>query len=153
METIKIDGFSIIGITVRTENNNGRGMVDIGNLWARFMSENILAQIPNKIDNTIYSVYTDYESDCTGLYTTILGCKVSSLDDIPYGFVGKSFGSGKYNKYIAKGNILMGLVADAWKNIWSLPLDRAYRCDFEVYGAKAMNPVEAEVDIYIGIKD
>lgn len=152
MENIQVEDFNVIGITVRTENNNGRGLIDIGGLWARFMTENILSQIPNKIDNTIYSIYTDYESDYTGLYTTILGCKVSSLDSIPSGFVGRSFASGKYNRYVAKGNILTGLVADAWKNIWSLKIDRSYIYDFEVYGTNAQNPLDAEVEIYIGVK-
>lgn len=152
MENTQVDGFNIIGITVRTENNNGKGLIDIGGLWARFMTENILVQIPNKIDNTIYSIYTDYESDYTGLYTTILGCRVSNLDNIPSGFVGRNFASGKYNKYVAKGNILTGIVADAWKNIWSLEIDRSYIYDFEVYGANAQNPLDAEVEIYIGVK-
>ena len=37
----------IIGISVRTTNQNEQAMQDIGNLWQRFFSEQLLAKIPN----------------------------------------------------------------------------------------------------------
>lgn len=46
-----------MGIGVRTTNENGQSAKDIGALWNKFMSEGILDKIPNKIDNTIYSIY------------------------------------------------------------------------------------------------
>ncbi len=52
--------------------------------------ENILANIPNKVDSTIYSVYTDYESDFTKPYTTLIGCKVPDLKSIPKGMAAKT---------------------------------------------------------------
>ncbi len=80
MNKTNIETFTVIGIAVRTTNKNGQSAKDIGALWNKFMSEDILSQIPNKIDNTIYSIYTEYEGDYTQPYTTILGCKVKSKD-------------------------------------------------------------------------
>ena len=101
------------------------------------MTNGIADKIPNKIDNSILCIYTDYEKDYTKPYTTILGCKVSDLQNIPDGMVGKTFETADYTKIIAKGNILQGMVFNEWIKIWNSDLDRAYTADFEVYGEKS----------------
>jgi predicted transcriptional regulator YdeE len=151
MDNQKLESFSILGIAVRTTNENGQAGKDITALWNKFMSEGILEQIPNKVDNTIYCVYTEYEKDHTKPYTTILGCKVSNLDTIPNGMKGKKIDAGNYSKYIAKGNIAQGIVFEAWTKIWNSDIKRAYTADFEVYGEKAQDPGKAEVDIFIAV--
>ncbi|NOU47990.1 MAG: AraC family transcriptional regulator [Bacteroidales bacterium] len=152
MSIQQIKKFSVIGISVRTTNENGQAGNDITALWNKFMSEDILEKIPNKIDNSIYCVYTDYEKDHTKPYTVILGCKVINPDNIPVGMVGKSIEGGKYEKYVAKGNILQGIVFDAWNKIWGLDIPRTYIADFEVYSETIKNLEDAEVDIFIDIK-
>jgi predicted transcriptional regulator YdeE len=152
MQTVRIRPFKIIGISIRTTNKNGQASKEIAELWGNFMSENILLKIPNKVDNEIYSLYTDYEGDHTKPYTAILGCKVENLDNIPSGMVGKSFGGGTYVKTTAKGDLMGGLVVDQWSKIFEMELDRTYDADFEIFGEKAQNPSDAEVDFYVGIK-
>jgi predicted transcriptional regulator YdeE len=152
MDTQKISPFSIIGIAVRTTNQNGQSGKDIPELWNRFMAEGILEKIPNKIDNTVYCIYTDYESDYTKPYTTILGSKVANTDNIPEGMVGKNFDGGNYTKYTATGNLMQGVVFNEWTKIWNSTIERAYTADFEVYGPKAQNPADAAVDIFIALK-
>jgi predicted transcriptional regulator YdeE len=147
-----IQKFSVIGISVRTTNENGQASQDIPALWNKFMVEGILEKIPNKIDHSIYCIYTEYEKDHTKPYTTILGCKVSSLDNIPNEMVGKTFEEANYTKHIAKGNILQGVVFDEWTKIWNSDLDRTFTADIEVYGEKAQNPENAEVDIFVAVK-
>ena len=144
--------FSIIGISVRTTNENGKSGKDILELWTRFISEDISKQILNKVNDTIYCVYTDYEKDHTKPYTAILACEVSNLNFIPNGMIGRRIGEGKYEKHIAKGNVTMGAVFDEWLKIWALPISRAYTVDFEVYDVRAQNPEDAEVDIFIATK-
>lgn len=152
MDNIKIEPFKVIGIAVRTTNENEQAAKDIPVLWGKFMQENVLENIPNKIDNTIYSIYTDYEKDHTKPYTTLLGCKVESLDHIPEGMIGKSFEGGDYIKFTAKGNLAEGLVINEWFKIWNMNLGRTFTADFEVYGEKAQNPSDAEVDILIAVQ-
>jgi len=151
MET-KIEQFKIIGIAIRTTNENNKAVGDISNLWNKFLSEKTIEKIPNKISSEIYSVYTDYDGDYTKPYTTILGCKVENLDQIPEGMVGKEFEGGKYKKIIAKGDITKGVVVQEWLKIWNSDLERTYTVDFEVYGEKAQNPENAEVEIFVAIK-
>ncbi len=152
MKTQKIAAFNIIGISVRTTNKDGQAAKDIGELWQKFMSEGVLDKIPNKVDNTIYSLYTEYDGDYTQPYTTLLGCKVSSLEVIPEGMMGKSFNDGNYVKFISKGDLTKGAVYESWVKIWKIELDRAYTVDFEVYDEKKANNLEnSEVAIFISV--
>lgn len=152
MESIKKEGFKIIGIKVRTTNENMQAAKDIPELWKKFMLEKISNKIPNKIDDSIFVIYTNYESDHTKPYDTILGCSVSNLLDIPDGMFGQQFNAGNYSKFISKGNLEAGAVYNTWTQIWNQDLDRMYTADFEIYGSKAKNPANAEVDIFVSIK-
>ena len=142
----------IIGISVETTNQNGKAIEDLGKLWGRFYAENVIEKIPNKINEEVYAVYTDYENDYRGKYTTIIGMAVSSLDKIPDGLVGRAFEAQNFKKFIAKGD-MPNAVGKTWKEIWDkdAELNRSYIYDYEVYGSKSQNGANAEVDIYIGI--
>lgn len=146
-----IQKFNIIGVSIRTTNENEQSGKDIPALWDKFISEGIAEKIPNKINHSIYSVYTDYEKDHTKPYTTILGCAVESLDFIPDEMVGITIETGSYEKFIAKGNLNDGIVINEWIKIWNSDLNRSFTSDFEIYGDKAQNPENAEVDIFIAI--
>lgn len=146
-----MNAFQIIGISIRTTNENGKAKQDIGALWAKFMSENLIENIPNIKDETIYAVYTDYEGDHTKPYTTILGYKVGSLNVIPEGMVGKTIESATYTKFTAKGDLTKNAVVDQWLKIWNTDIDRAYKSDFEMYGEKAVDPTNGEADIFISV--
>lgn len=152
MQKVKVEPFQVIGIAVRTTNENGQAAQDIGHLWGKFMSEGIAEKIPNKIDMCVLSIYTNYESDHTKPYDTILGCKVSSLDSIPDGMVGQAFEGGTYGKFVSKGDLTKGVVFGTWSEIWQSDLDRVFTADFELYGEKANNPSDAEVDVLVAIK-
>jgi len=152
MQKVTINPFYLIGIPVKTTNENGQAAKDLAKLWGTFVSKNISEAIPNKMDSEVYSVYTDFEGDHTQPYTAILGCKVHNLDTIPEGMVGKSFEGGAYLQTTAKGDLMKGLVASVWAGIWDMELDRAFTTDFEIYGEKARNPSAAEVDFLIAVK-
>ncbi len=144
----------IIGIATQTSNNDGQAIEDLGKLWAQFFGDNIIVKIPNAISSNIYSVYTDYESDFRGKYTTIIGLEVSTLDEIPEGMIGREFQPQIFKKYIAKGE-LHEAVGKTWAEIWNDDeiLNRTYIYDYELYTEKAQNPADAEIEIYIGVKE
>ncbi|QSB29208.1 GyrI-like domain-containing protein [Flavobacterium sp. CLA17] len=152
MRKVTIGHFKVIGISVRTTNQNNQAGKDIADLWNRFMNDKISEAIPNKIDNTVYSIYTDYESDHTKPYTTILGCRVENLNDIPNGMIGKSFDGGNYVKLSAKGDLSKDLIINKWLEIWQMDLERVFTADFEVFSEKAQNPTDAEIDFLIAVK-
>ncbi|MFS4447659.1 GyrI-like domain-containing protein [Maribacter sp. 2307UL18-2] len=152
MKTVAQEGFKVIGILIRTTNENGQSAQDIPKLWERFMTEDTKAQIPNTVDSEVLCIYTNYEEDHTKPYDTLLGCRVASLDNIPVGMVGRTFEPSQYAQSMAKGNLTQGIVYQSWVDIWNQDLDRTFRADFEVYGEKAQDPTHAEVDIFVGIK-
>lgn len=143
-------GFKIIGIAVRTTNANGKSMSDIGKLWEDFFSKNISDLIPNKTGNDIINLYTDYETDHTSEYLTILGHKVSSLDQIPKGMIGKDIPPNRYALFQSKGK-LPDVVVQKWSEIYVTALKRNYKADFDVYGEKATDPNNATVETFVSI--
>lgn len=151
MQNVKVEPFKLVGISVRTTNTNGQAAKDIQELWLKFMSENILSKIPNKVDDTVYSLYTEYEGDHTEPYTTIIGCKVSDINELPEEMVSQSFKGGNYVSLPAKGDITKGFILEQWQNIFTMDLNRAYTADFEVFGEKAQNLNDAEVDFLISV--
>lgn len=140
-------GMHIIGLAVETTNQGGQAMRDLGELWQRFIQENIPQKIVNKVNNCVYCIYTDYESDYTGNYTAIIGVAVNSLERIPTGLVGRTFEGGNFLIYEAIGEMPQA-VGEVWNNIWSkdAALNRLYTYDYEVYGEN-----EKGVNIYIAV--
>ena len=153
-KNVKFIDMKIIGIETRTTNQNGQAMQDIGGLWHRFYSENIISRISNAVNSNVYAIYTDYESDYTGEYTTLLGLEVSSLDEIPSGLVGREFPKQNFKRFLAKGAMPQA-VAEAWQKIWEQDkeLNRLYQYDYELYTEKSQQGDLSEVEIFIGVKD
>ena len=136
----------IMGIQIRTSNDTCQ--IDMPQIWQKFFQEKILEKIPHKVGSTIYAVYTDYEDDYTKPYSYIVGCEVSTLDDIPEEMVGTVVPASSYAVYKTQGEYPQGL-ASAWQMIWKAPFKRAYTTDFEVYNPDFNPQTNPEVKVYI----
>lgn len=150
-----IQEFYIIGISIRTTNENGQSAKDIEAIWEKFWGEKIQEQIPNKVNDNIYAVYTDYETDFNGAYTTIIGLPVSSLENIPKGFVGITIEKAEYQKFVSKGKMPEAVV-NTWMEIWGnndLNRVRAYKADFTIHGKKYYDGDNAEVETFISVNE
>ena len=151
MTKMQIEGFDVIGIKVRTANDGSAGK-DLPILWGRFMNGDLKDKIPNRIDDSIYCLYTNYEGDHTEPYDAVLGCKVSSIDDIPEGMITHHIDATDTAKFIAKGSLIKGeAVINTWFDIWKSNLDRSFTTDFEVYDDRSKDIQNAEVDIFISL--
>lgn len=137
-----------IGLELRT--NNQECSLAMPAHKDKFFNENILSKIPNKIDDSLLALYTDYEEDYTKSYSWILGCEVSSLDEVPEGLVGKVIPESKYAVFTTHGEFPAGLIA-VWQNIWNAGLNRLYSSDFEVYPSDFDPQQKPEVKVYIAI--
>jgi predicted transcriptional regulator YdeE len=141
----------IIGIDIRTTNEDGRSFNDIPPLWERFMKEECAAKIPNKLDNDIYAVYTNFENEGKnnqGMYSLIIGCNVAPETTPPKNFTKIIIPSGNYRVFpVEKGR--PDKVGEAWQSIWAIPESEKHKwsfiCEFECYYASN------EIDIYIGV--
>jgi predicted transcriptional regulator YdeE len=157
---VQLEEFEVVGIEARTNNSNEAGPNGvIGKQWEHFMQEGPLHRIPNRMDQNVLAVYTDYASDANGDYTFVLGAKVRPTADtlVPKGMVIKSVPAGRYAVFTSERGPVAKVVVETWKQIWSYyqsPANgqRAYRADFELCDERAADPNHAQVDIYIGVK-
>lgn len=152
MENIKIGALNIVGISTRTANTNGKADQEIPKLWQKFMSENLAAKVPNKVNETIYALYSDYEGDHTQPYTLTIGYNVSSLDNIPEDFTVKLVPEANYAKFTSKGDLTKDAIINTWMEIWNANLDRSFTADLEIYDDRAINPKHGIADVLVGIK-
>ena len=151
--------FSVIGIQVRTSNaKEVTGGGAIPKQWERFFKEGIANKIPNKVDSTVYAVYTNYASDYNGEYDFIIGMKVSSVSDVPPGMVATKVPKDRYAIVTSAKGPVAQVVPQAWQRVYSLDDNkqlggaRAYKADFELYDQRSQNPHDSQVDLYIGLK-
>lgn len=142
--------FFIAGISVRTTNKNGQSAKDIGELWTRFMDENLVEQITDRLSDDTYCAYFDYETDDRGPYTAIFGCKVESLGKIPVGFTGAAIPAGTYKIYYLSGEF-PATIGEGWKEIWASDVKRKFTADYDFYKANPKSFEETEARIYVGI--
>ena len=152
------EAFTVVGISARTSNAKemtAEGV--IGKQWGRIFQEGLLAKIPNKVDQNIVAVYTDYAGDHNGEYTFLLGARVTSDADVPAGMVAKRIPAGKFAAFTSEKGPAPKVVPELWMKINSLPKtavggDRVYGADFEIYDERASDPQNLQMDAYVGIK-
>lgn len=149
------------GIKIRTSNSNefNAATAKLGAHVNRYHSENLAAFIPNrKNPGATLVAYTNYESDENGEYDYIIGEAVSSFDDIPEELTCITIPADKYLKLTTDAGKIPQVVIQAWQQIWEMTQknalggNRKYKVDFEVYDQRAMDPQNAIMDIYLGIK-
>ena len=150
-------GFQVIGIEARTNNSRESGADGaIPKQWQRLFMEDMLNHIPDRFDQSIVAVYTNYASDWNGDYTYILGAKVKAGTTAPQGMVYKSVAAGKYVEFISKRGFPGQVVPDVWKEVWTYfqvpgSPSRAYGADYEVYDDMS-DPNNIQVRLYVGVK-
>jgi predicted transcriptional regulator YdeE len=83
----------IVGIATRTANSRSH---EIGALWEKFYKTGVAEQIPARLDGDIYSVYSEYESDFTGLFTVLIGCAVPEGVPVSPGLSQKTIHAASY---------------------------------------------------------
>ena len=152
-EIILQPGALVVGIAGRTSNAremSGSGI--IARQWERFIRENMIAQIPERIDSAVVAVYTDYASDQEGEYTFVIGARVRANEEAPAGMVAKIVPAGRYAVFVSERGPVGNVVMKTWQRIWAAGIDRAYRADYEVYDERAGDPANALVEVRVGVK-
>lgn len=148
--------FDVIGIGIRTTNQDAATQGTIGMLWQQFFVESIGAAIPNKIDNNLIAVYYDFEHDRHGEYNLVIGARVSSIEEIPAGMIAVRVPAQQRIIFTSKVGLRGEVVVELWNDIWTLEdngsLNRAYSADYEIYDERSQNPQQAQVEIHIGTK-
>lgn len=149
--------FNVIGLAVRTNNKaEATGQGEIPKLWQRFMQQDTTSKIPNRAEQSLVVVYTDYESDEKGEYTYLIGSRVTSTSDVPAGLTLKEVPAGKYAVFESEKGPAHAVIPKLWQQIWAMSAQdlggqRAFQADYEVYppGYDALN---VQITLHIGLK-
>lgn len=154
-EVVQRAAISFIGTTVRTTNQDemNEQTAKIAGNWNQFFSQGIASQIPNKVGDDIFGVYSHYETDASGLYNLTVALEVKPNTDAEGSLKQIDAAAARYLKFTAQGE-MPGAVIETWQQIWQYFTDsshghqRAYTVDFEYYDANTPD----KVDIFIAIK-
>ncbi|PZQ48620.1 MAG: hypothetical protein DI551_01225 [Micavibrio aeruginosavorus] len=153
-ETQEISGFTVVGLTIRTTNKDGKAAEDINALWQRFFEEAVGEAIPAKDGQAIYSVYHSYEGGADAPYSLTIGCRIKPGADIALveGLTSVFVEGGDYMIFAAQGEQPKALV-ETWQAVWKSDLKRAFRTDVEIYGSRFFEAGLHEILVCVGVKN
>ncbi len=139
----QVESFIVAGLSVRTQNSDefNEKTAKLPSLWQQFYTSELATNA------NIFGVYSDYESDANGLYTTTVGVRDNTERTK---FTTVTVQAGNYLVFEGAGPMPSTLVK-TWKQVWNyFEIENNYqRCfisDFEAYSGSD------EVAIYIGVK-
>jgi predicted transcriptional regulator YdeE len=139
--TEELPAFTVVGMARRQSNDRPD---EIGKQWQDFFAAGGAAQIPNRLSDEIYAVYTEYEGDYTRPYTIVIGCQVAADGALPAGLVRKTVPGARYAVFDARGPQPASIVA-AWQRVWAASLPRSYGSDFD----RHRGPEDVEVFVSV----
>lgn len=130
----------VAGISIRTSNAKAFEAIPLH--WKTFFEKQMLSTIPDRVNDDIYAVYTEYDKvpknveDIYGLgYTFIIGAAVSRTDRLPSTLASTIVPATKRAVFpIEPGKPEQ--VGAEWQKIWQMQnLQRAFAPDYEHYSA------------------
>jgi predicted transcriptional regulator YdeE len=106
-------------------------------LWGRASAPGAFAHVPSRVDENLYAVLTDYESDRHGAFTQIVGIAVHTAARLPEGMVAVRVPGVRSLRVEARGQ-MPGALLEAWQQLWKhtesgAQPPRAFTTDLEVH--------------------
>jgi predicted transcriptional regulator YdeE len=113
--------------------------------------------IPNRVDQSLVVVYSDYASDERGEYSYLLDARVSSIARLPPQISYRKVVAGPYAVFTTAVGPRVLVLRAAWQSIWSsspaeLGGQRAFLTDYELYDRLSADPDQSQIEIHIGLK-
>jgi predicted transcriptional regulator YdeE len=133
----QIAEFCVAGVSVRTSNADEAdpARAKLPALWQRFTEDPVIGSL----GGPPVGVYTEYESDAAGMYTTLAGVRVVSAAGVPPGLRVLTVPAGEYLVFHSEG-LVPECVFRGWQAVWDYftenpKVRRTFRTDAELYGA------------------
>ncbi|MDF1677134.1 MAG: effector binding domain-containing protein [Legionellaceae bacterium] len=138
-----IESFAVSGFSTKTQNcdESNEKTAKIPHLWQQFYTSNLATH-----NQTIFGVYSDYESNEQGLYTVTAGI---TSEEMPAHLNSVTVPTGNYLVFKDAGP-MPSTVIQLWGVVWQYfatthGYQRTFMSDFEAYTDTD------EVAIYIGV--
>ncbi|WP_188195786.1 GyrI-like domain-containing protein [Nonomuraea sp. SYSU D8015] len=150
MDVTERPELTVVGFVVRTTNADEMDpeRAKLPALWQRAGAPGAFAHVPGRVDENLYAVLTDYESDHNGAYTQIVGIGVRTVPRLPEGMVAVRVPAGQTLKLEVRGPMPQALI-EAWQQVWKhteaggTP-SRVFTTDLEVHHPGG-------VDLYLAV--
>lgn len=131
---------TVAGISIRTSNI--KAFEEIPMQWKTFFENQILSAIPDRVNDDIYAVYTEFDNlpksaeDIYSLgYSFIIGAAVTRTDRLPSTLVSTVVPATKRAVFPIE-QAKPELVGAEWQKIWQMQdLQRTFESDYEHYSA------------------
>lgn len=155
---VNIPAMKLIGIAARTNNRaemSGDNAV-IPETIQEFYHNGFAQSIPSSQPNRTYHIYTEYDDRAHADYTFFIGKEVLSFADVSAGCRTLDIPQQTYVKFTSPQGVMPAVCIDMWKKIWTMQESdfggkRAYIADFEIYDERSHDPMNAALDICLGI--
>lgn len=146
----KIEKKTIVGLEIRTTNEEMKAVKDLGMIWQKFMELNLVEKLGDSVVNpgVIYGVYFDYEKDYTKPYSFIAGVEVKAGSELPANLSMIEIPATEYNVFETIDGDLHERVGEAWNRVWNSDIKRSYKYDLEIYDYRT--GAEPKIEVLIG---
>ncbi len=156
---VKVENTQLMGVQVRTSYEKEMNPLtsEIAPCVQRYWQLGLADKLVGRINpGRLIAAYFDYETDHTGVYSYFLGEEVEFAASPPEGLSVLTLPGGSFARFTTLPAPIPHVIMDAWYNIWQMDAsvlsgERKYQVDFEVYDERAINPMAAIVDVYVGI--
>lgn len=131
---------------------------EIGKLVARYFQDKVAERIPQrKNPHVTICTYSNYSNKYLGDYVCFIGEEVSKDAQVPEGMVRHEIPAATYLKFTTEKGAVPFNIMKVWQKVWQMfetpdHGKRLYQVDFQIHDERAADPLNAIVDIYVGIE-
>jgi len=117
VEFIKKESFWVVGLEVDINYNNDRGTDPISGAWDLWRNNELHKAIPDIVGEEPYSYGMTHGETAEGTAKYIVGVEVSTLANLPSGFIGRKFEASDYAVFKIKFDFLDS--GDFWRTFYT----------------------------------
>lgn len=127
--------FTVLGYAVRTDEAGSAQAIP--ELWHRVNGEQLLREVPDRVGNDLYAVYSQLEDagrSRKGWFTFLIGVRADPSVDVPDGMTLVSVPASPRAAFtVPNGD--QSRVMEAWADAWAYDdAHKTFICEYERYG-------------------
>jgi len=138
----------VVGLELRTSNE--QAFETIPAHWQKFFQQGVLGNIPDKLSEDVYAVYTNFANpgkNNEGQYSLIIGAEVGANSAVPQGLTETVIPASKRVVFEVEAGH-PEKVGAKWQEIWAKKdLKNSYLADYEKYAKSG------QIHILVGVKE
>ncbi|MBL0387773.1 AraC family transcriptional regulator [Tumebacillus sp. ITR2] len=152
--------FKLIGYGLETNINEGQNHTDIPAFWNRYITEELGANVPNKLRPEVeLGICTNFQPE-TGQFTYVIGFETDTSENVPDGMICVTVPEATYAVFTtpkASDREFSSSIQNTWARAFqewfpTSGYEQAGTGEFEWYDERCMSETDKQMDIYIPIQ-